>query len=253
MSRFVDLADQRWQGLCAHCGGPTEERDHAVPRVFLDRPLPSYLPVVLACGECNRGASLDEEYVACLLDVVISGSADPELVEREKVRRILKARPLLRERFSDGMSFPGPISKGHLEGRLPATSLGEDRVARVLAKMCRGLAAFDLSERFVGDPDHFEVFTSEMVAPAFVEEFEYGWGLPQSDVIPYELGSIAFQEMIVVSLAGHGSIVDPEWKEVQAGRCRYKVERNLSAALVRLVLSEFLYAYAIWGELEGGV
>ncbi len=53
------------------------------------------LPVVPACEVCNGGASLDEEYFACLLECTLAGSADSAAVRRTKIRQILQRKPVL--------------------------------------------------------------------------------------------------------------------------------------------------------------
>lgn len=70
------FVDERLKGSCVYCGGPPETVDHVPSRVFLDDPLPENLPVVEACRECNGGFSLDEEYLACLLECVMTGTTD---------------------------------------------------------------------------------------------------------------------------------------------------------------------------------
>src|SRR5690242_14029536 len=63
--------DERHLAFCAFCGDAPGTRDHVPPRVFLDKPYPDNVPVVGSCFECNNGASLDEEYVACLLEAAV--------------------------------------------------------------------------------------------------------------------------------------------------------------------------------------
>lgn len=89
------FVDERLKGSCVYCGGPPETVDHVPSRVFLDDPLPENLPVVEACRECNGGFSLDEEYLACLLECVMAGTTDIEGLAREKVRRSLSRNPRL--------------------------------------------------------------------------------------------------------------------------------------------------------------
>ena len=60
MRQIKEFTDERLRGFCAYCGGPAETRDHVPPRVFLDKPYPSNLPVVSACRECNEDISMDE-------------------------------------------------------------------------------------------------------------------------------------------------------------------------------------------------
>ena len=77
-------------------------REHAASRVLLDDPLPDDLPLVGSCHRCNSGFSRDEEYLACLIDCVISGSTDPDKVKRPKVRASLLHSPSLAARIASG-------------------------------------------------------------------------------------------------------------------------------------------------------
>ena len=68
------FVDERLIGSCVYCGGAPDSRDHVPSKVLLDDPLPPDLPVVEACSTCNGNFSLDEEYLACFLECVFSGS-----------------------------------------------------------------------------------------------------------------------------------------------------------------------------------
>src|SRR5438067_1316487 len=100
MEQIRSFADERWSAFCAFCGRPPNTRDHVPPRVFLDKPYPENLPVVGACRECNKRGSLDEEYIACLLEVAAHGTVDPAALSRQKVARTLAARPPLAARLA---------------------------------------------------------------------------------------------------------------------------------------------------------
>ena len=89
------FADDRHSAFCVFCGDPPTTCEHAASRVFLDDPLPDDLPTVGSCRQCNSGFSRDEEYLACLIDCVITGSTDPDKVKRAKVRALLLHSPSL--------------------------------------------------------------------------------------------------------------------------------------------------------------
>lgn len=75
MEQLRNLGDARQTDFCVYCGGVTETRDHVPSKVFLDKPYPTNIPVVPACQSCNRNISRDEEYVACLIECSLTGSA----------------------------------------------------------------------------------------------------------------------------------------------------------------------------------
>ena len=75
--------------LCVYCGDEGGTNDHAPPRCFLRRPLPSNLITLPACKECNSGFSFDENLVKTLIALI---SKHPDLVaERQPGGRIERA------------------------------------------------------------------------------------------------------------------------------------------------------------------
>lgn len=89
MEQLPNYGDIRQLARCVYCGGNTETRDHVPSKVLLDEPYPTNLPRVPACQHCNESFSMDEEYIACLIECVLIGSANVDHIERQKVRRIL--------------------------------------------------------------------------------------------------------------------------------------------------------------------
>src|SRR5450759_3414803 len=98
--QLMNFGDERQVAQCAYCGADTPTRDHVPSRVFLDEPYPDQLPVVPACQNCNEGFSIDEEYLACLIECVVAGSTYPGDIRRAKIRRTLQARPALAGRLA---------------------------------------------------------------------------------------------------------------------------------------------------------
>src|SRR5262245_36127379 len=92
MQQFPNYGDDRNKGWCVFCGGPVETRDHAPSRVFLDEPYPENLPVVPSCQDCNRSFSLDEEYLACLIECARTGSVDKARIARPKIAKTLERK-----------------------------------------------------------------------------------------------------------------------------------------------------------------
>ena len=95
MDQLKNYADGRLLQGCIYCeSGKEETRDHVPSRVLLERPFPTNLPVMPACIDCNNDFSLDEEYVACLIECAIAGSTDPENISSLRVASILRRRQL---------------------------------------------------------------------------------------------------------------------------------------------------------------
>lgn len=223
------FVDERFLGCCVYCGANRETRDHVPSRVLLDDPLPNNLPVVECCAECNAGFSLDEEYVACFLDAVISGSVEPKGLQREKTRAALSHNPRLAERI-------GSSARVQEDGNtvwMPEL----ERFSNVVLKLARGHIAYELSTPQLDSPTEISTVPLCLMSEDDRTEFEhvtsaqiFGWS---------EVGSRAFIRECknLVNPASTGP-----WQVVQRGRYRYFVE----GTKVMMVLSEYLACMVLW-------
>jgi hypothetical protein len=225
------FADERHAAFCVFCGNEPTTREHAASRVLLDDPLPEDLPLVGSCHRCNSGFSRDEEYLACLIDCVISGTADPEKVKRAKVRASLLHSPALAARIAAARTEDAA-------GRI-IWKTEDDRVRNVILKLARGHVAHQYSEPRHDGPTSIMVMPLEVMTDEQREEFET---IPASDLYR-EIGSRAFMNMFVVD----GEVYDAEggWTLLQEGRYRYAVALP-EEPTVRIVLSEYLAAELVW-------
>lgn len=241
MQQLKDFADDRLLGGCIYCGGAFETRDHVPSRVLLDRPFPENLPVVGACTKCNNGFSADEEYLACLLGAILSGSTDPDKVPRHVVANILRRSDGLRAQLQAALH----VSEGQVN-----FSIEVDRVKNVLLKLARGHAAYELSTLCRGEPDTLNWGTLASMTPDQLEEFE---NVPVTHLFP-EVGSRAMQRILVTQLTlaapdGSTKLVEfivADWVEVQEGRYRYLPHHDQQRLSVKIVIDEFLYCEANW-------
>jgi hypothetical protein len=223
--------DERNAALCVFCGDPPATREHVVLRVLLDDPLPDDLPLVGSCQRCNNGFSKDEEYLACLVECVICGSAESDAVTRPKVRAGLLHSPALAARIAacraddaSGMTIWKP---------------DEGRVRNVIIKLARGHVAHQHSVPQLDDA------TDVMVTPMMTmtaEERDNFEAVPQSLGWP-EIGSRAFVNLIVAGDRTYD--LESGWNILQAGRYRYLVAEP-GEIVVRIVLSEYLAAEVVW-------
>ena len=110
MDQLKCFGDERNKGFCVHCGGPDETVDHVPSKVLLDQPYPENMIVCPSCLSCNNALSVDETYVACLLECVLAGEAVPAKLHRPKIAELLKRNTSLLERLrrarSDGDGGP---------------------------------------------------------------------------------------------------------------------------------------------------
>lgn len=223
--------DERLNMSCAYCGGPFSTRDHVPAKVFLDEPYPNSLPVIGSCERCNNGASEDELYVACLLDCVISGTADVDKLKRERIRRALGEQSALQRRLARAR-IVDPA------GRI-SWKADDARVERILLKLARGHVAYDLSDPKVEPPDSF--WKAPMPGMSADERADFE-DVPSQSVWP-EIGSRAFIRDAVV-VAGE-PLPHLPWIEVQAGRYRYATSYR-DGLTVRILLSEYLACEVVW-------
>jgi hypothetical protein len=224
--------DDRLLGGCVYCGGVSNTRDHVPSKVFLDDPLPDDLPVVEACMNCNQGFSLDEEYLACFLEAVITGTADPEKLIRTKIKRALSRNAQLVSRIQASAQLDD-------SGNIIWTPEME-RVRNVVLKLARGHTAYELGLPQIDEPVAimFQPFIamSEQDRAAFENA-----GSGELREWP-EIGSRAF-----LRACGSKPFADSSgpWIEIQPMRYRYAVDQ-IGGVLVRMVLYEYLACQVEW-------
>jgi hypothetical protein len=203
-----------------------ETRDHVPSLVLLDEPFPENLPVVVSCRSCNEGVSADEEYVACLVECARTGLVAVQDLERAKVRRLLTEKPALAERLADAH-----LGTGHGARILVET----ERVRRVVLKLARGHALFELNEPQTDEPSSLFFAPFSSLSRDVMERFE---AAPARVFWP-EVGSRAMQRMATSSTG------TPEWLVVQPGRYRYLAYVD-GTVVIRIVLSEYLACEVVW-------
>ncbi len=227
MQQLPVFADERQLRRCAYCGSAPETVDHVPSRVLLDEPYPANLPTVECCLECNVGLSLDEEYLACLIDCVLAGSAAPDDVGRIKVRAALKRKRALAER----------LEASRRESTAGIVWVPEaDRVRNVVVSLARGHSLYELHEPQLEEPDDVNVAPLPTMSSTERDQFEASVGFA---VWP-EVGSRAFQRA-VLGISGPTS----PWLSVQPGRYRYLAALNVGIT-IKMVLSEYLACEVRW-------
>lgn len=209
--------DRRLLGRCITCGIASTTRDHVPAKVFLDDPLPEQYPVVAMCAPCNQGASLDEEYVACLIDVVVHGDATGRGL-RTRIARSLEHSPKLRADLSRARQDEG--------GRCIGFLVDEPRLRCVLDKIGRGLWAYEVGEP-AGDVVDLR-WTPMQPGPSAQDAFLLVDG-PQ--LFP-EVGSGGFRSLVESRT--------PRVRTLQPGRFRYCIDISPVQPAVRMLFSEYL-------------
>lgn len=226
MKQIQNFGDQRQTWFCVYCGGPTETRDHIPSKVLLDEPNPTNLPIVPACQKCNAAFSLDEEYLACLLDCVLTGSVDADEYKRPKINRILNAKPALVSKLFQARQDAAVNTSFNVE---------MDRVRNVVLKLARGHAAFELNEPQLDEPSNI----SFVPFPEMCLDVKVRFEAPPRSAISPEVGSRAMYRLV---LDEPGSST---WNIAQTGRYRYLASVG-SAIVIRIVMSEYLACEVAW-------
>lgn len=225
------FGDSRNRGFCVHCGGPYETDDHVPSKVLLDEPYPDNLMVCPACLACNKALSIDEEYLACLLECVLAGDADAAKIQRQKIAEILRRSEPLRKRLQAARKE---------DKRGPSWVVENERVTTVLEKLARGHAAYESNQPQLSEP---EVATYKPLLAMTKEErdaFEQDIDEAAPAAWP-EVGSRAMQRLLVVEPGVYGE----GWVVVQDGNYRFRVSQD-DGLSVRIVLREYLGCCFVW-------
>lgn len=225
------FSDKRFIGVCVYCGCATETFDHAPSKVLLDEPYPDCLPGVGSCLQCNYSFSLDEEYFACFIECVISGTTEPANLSREKIKKILTRKPALATQI-------GSACKTNDEGRL-VWEVDMTRASNVVMKLARAHVAYENCDPMLYPPETMLLRPLCLMSDEEYASFESpDTGFPRWP----EVGSRAFMRACG---AGHDRFTANGWEVIQRGRYRYRVdfERNIVA---RMVISEYLACTVAW-------
>ena len=208
-------------GVCI-AAGPEESRDHVPSRVLLDPPYPENLPVVPSCRSCNQSFSLDEEYLACLVECARTGSVNAPTL-RDQVRRILSRKTKLASRL---------IATRRVMGDNIVWTPEQNRVQNIVLKLARGHAAYERNEPQLDDPTILSITPLNAMTREGNDAFN---NVPNTGIWP-EVGSRGFHRAFL----GHD--VERGWIIVQPYRYRYLVEGDC----IRLVIGEYLGCEVIW-------
>jgi len=237
LGRDKPFMDKRLTGMCVYCGGQDDTDDHVPSKTLLEEPLPAHVPVVRACAACNAGFSLDEQYLSCFLECVLCGTTDPSGIQRASIRRTLAGSPPLAARIAASQTTD---ESGDLIWQPEV-----DRIRRVVLKLARGHAAYELYPQ-LEDPDEVAFVPFLVMSDDERSAFEE---VNSGPLQPWpELGSRAFLRACGVypdSEQAGPLLQAGSWIIVQPGRYRYSVIET-GGVLVRIVLSEYLACAVTW-------
>lgn len=229
LKRMDCYGDDRLLQGCFHCGGSADTADHAPPKVLLDKPYPDEMIVVPSCYACNNSASLDEAYLACIVECAVTGEVEAGRVHRQAIAKMLAHSPALAAQMA-------AIRTVDEHGTTFHPDLG--RVKRTVTKIARAHAAYELHEHFEQEPLSVEVFPLSVLSSEARRNFENLGGAGFS--LWPEVGSRAMQRL-VEGYPGNR----PGWVVVQEDRYRYMAGIE-NGRVVRMVISEYLGCKVVW-------
>lgn len=241
MKHLNNYADDRLIHGCIYCGGHADTRDHIPSKCLLDKPYPENLPVIGCCYTCNQNFSSDEQYVACFIECIRSGSTNPHKVGRASISKILRDVPSLRKRINDSMRKVND----HISF-IPEW----ERINNIMLKLAKGHVAFELNIINRDSPTYFwcGLLTS------LPEDFKIDFHTAHVQENVGEIGSKSLQRAIVTSLTildkkgrkKNISVLINDWIDVQDERYRYIAIDDSGVTIIRIVIDEFFCCEVVW-------
>jgi len=219
----------RLDGMCCYCGDFPDTRDHVPSKVLLNDPFPENLPVVPCCSSCNQNFSKDEEYFACLIECIVSGSVEIENLKRDKIKRILTNKRGLQKRLSNALVKEDTGTYFKVE---------QKRIENVLLKLAKGHAQFDASSPLLGTPTYL---VYKPIHTMTQEENDRFFSGPIIEKYP-EVGSRMFLKI------AQDNTPYATWEVVQDSVYAYLITSQMGRLSVRLIIADFLAAEIIWDE-----
>ncbi len=244
MEQINNYADSRLINGCVYCGGSADTRDHVPSKCLLDKPYPENLSVVGCCDSCNNGFSMDEQYFACLIESVLCGSTDPGKIRRASVARMMKHSPALQQQIEN--------SKTEVNGQIGFIP-DMERVSKVMLKLARGHAAYELSLPWRKEPDHFWCGPLSFLP----EESQEVFHSVHFQHMTGEVGSRNMQRLMVTQMTITGEdgelknidMLINDWVDVQDDQYRYIAIDDMSTSIIRIVIAEYFACEVVW-ELD---
>lgn len=246
MQQLKDLADPRLIQGCLYCGAINPDtREHVPSKILLEKPFPENLSVVAACWPCNNSYSIDEEYVACIIACMMSGTTEPEKIKNSRVMGILSKKTALRSLIEQS-KYTTLDSKEKF-----SFSIDHNRFKNVIQKLAIGHAVYELSLVFREEP---KLFDWKLIS-SMEEDQKATFNAPQFIDLLGEVGSRNTQRIMVVDVLLQSTttgelirtpLILNDWVDVQEGVYRYHVVQSNNGVQVKIVLNEYIACEVHW-------
>ncbi len=230
--------DERNKSWCVHCGSwlsaVESNRDHVPSKCLLPRPLPANVPVIEVCTACNNSFAEDEEYIAGLLGVVLSGGFELNPQVHPVAAKILTNNPRLKQELQNSVDCQLDL----FNEAVPFNVIPNiAKVQRVIIKNAKGHAFFEYGEPMIENPTHCWFSPLEGLSTQHRASFEDTGG-GELAMWP-EIGSRMMSRVIT------GQDICDGWVVVEPGWYRYSVDQ-VGIIRVRSVIREYLATEVIW-------
>lgn len=207
---------------CVYCGNPSNTREHAPSRVFLNKPYPEEdLPVLPACQRCNNSFSNDELYTEVYIAAMKYLSGYTDSLSKQNQERIYQNTAFIDAQNDLSMYYKGDgISTN-------------GKVVRILTKLAFCHMVYELSEGYCINDACIEP-TSVSYSFAFDmtvnEKKQFDDLILMNDKIVPEIGSRVFDKILVLEPVlervdnGEQSklhILVMNWSDIQEHNYRY--------------------------------
>lgn len=229
MKNIKKFSDNRHDSQCAYCGENSTTRDHTPSKVLLESPYPKELHVVPSCYSCNNGFSMDEEYFACAIECMISGTTDLSKLSKVKIIKILKRNNNLKNRLKKSFTTKDEIVYFEIES---------ERFKRVLHKLAYGHVKFENSQTQFIEPKNTWFKPLALLTD---NENNYFFSTTELQISP-EVGSRATQYMCI----SESGVPINNWKIIQDNIYCYSIVNNISSLKVRIIIWNYLACEIEW-------
>jgi len=159
----------------------------------------------------------------------MTGSTNPENIQRQKIKRIFRQKPIL----------AGSLAKCLRTNNDGSMSFNIDpsRLRKVILKLARCHIAYELGIPHFDQPIHIGYCQLSEIRNELRDSFET---LPETTLLP-EVGSRAMQRQLTTDQSAFSG-----WVDVQENQYRYMVFQS-GLDFVRIVISEFIACEVAWG------
>lgn len=222
MDFYNNYAEEKLSECCFFCGGNLETKEHIPSKVFLDKPYPERLYTLDICYKCNNSFSLDEEYLASLIECAKCNTLNVEELERESIKKTLKHSPALLNKISNSLN--------KINDKL-TINLNDNRLKNICLKLSKGHIFYDFSVSLQDVNYHAEFFVLPSLSSDERNLFEAVYELTKYP----EVGSRASNRICLTP----NNICFLNWNIIQDIRYRYYVNYD-NCYRVKIVINEYL-------------